>query len=181
MKKFLPILLLAFVSLFIFSCDNNDDNHVDSDTVAVMKDATGTFSSANNFQLIMDINIESTDVVLVYKHVGDAWQLIPKLVILPDVAGMPSNRIFQYNFVFDTKKVQIRIDDENFNLTTGLNATETAQYLSNQTFRVVLVPANATGKNSKSAKSAGVDYNDYNAVVKYFNLNDSNVTNTKVN
>lgn len=178
MKKFLPILLLAFVSLFIFSCDNDDDvvQGQDSDTVAVMKDVTGSFTNANNYAFSESYSIESTDVVLVYKNVGNAWQLIPKMVYIPDVAGMPTNREFQYNFVFNSQNVQIRVDDQNFNLSTGLNPTEIGQYLSNQTFRIVLVPANA-GKTSK----ANVDYNDYNAVVKYYNLNDSNVTNTKVN
>jgi hypothetical protein len=175
MKKFLPILLLAFVSLFIFSCDNDDDVIQDSDTVAVMKDATGTFTSVDGYKLIMDINIQSTDVVLVYRrdpNASNAWQLIPKTYYLS------GGRELDYNFLFSTQEVEIYTDRIDYNT---LSTSERNQYLNNQTFRVVLVPANATGKNSKSAKSAGVDYNDYNAVVKYFNLNDSNVTNTKVN
>lgn len=175
MKKFLPILLLAFVSLFIFSCDNNDD--ADSDTVAVMKDATGTFSSGNNFTLGLDINIEGTDVVLVYRRVGNVWQIIPKTYYLDDVQNLPTGRELDYNFDFTSQDVEIRTT-ANFNQATQMTGTETNQYLTNQTFRIVLVPANAAGKASKSAS---VDYNDYNAVVKYYNLNDSNVSNTKVN
>lgn len=176
MKKFLPILLLAFVSLFIFSCDNNDDNHVDSDTVAVMKDATGTFT-ANDFTLIMDINIQSTDVVLVYRKIGNFWQIIPKTYYLDNVQNLPTGRELDYNFDFSTKEVRIKTT-ANFNQSTQITAAEVNQYLANQTFRVVLVPANPTGQHSKKAP---VDYSDYNAVVKYYNLNDSNVTNTKVN
>ncbi|SHM10657.1 hypothetical protein SAMN05444267_103439 [Chryseobacterium polytrichastri] len=175
MKKFLPILLLAFVSLFTYSC--KDDNHVDSDTVSIMRDVTGSFTNANNYAFTQGINIASTDVVLVYKNVGNAWQLIPKMVYIPNSTGMPNNREFQYNFVFDSQNVQIRIDDQNFNLSTGLNSTEITQYLSNQTFRIVLVPANGSGQHAK--QSAPVDYNDYNAVVQYYHLNDSNVPKTK--
>ncbi|AZA53219.1 hypothetical protein [Chryseobacterium sp. G0201] len=179
MKKFLPILLLAFVSLFIFSCDNDDDviQGQDSDTVAVMKDATGTFSSGNNFTLGLDINIASTDVVLVYKRVGNVWQIIPKTYYLDDVQNLPTGRELDYNFDFTSQDVEIRTT-ANFNQATQMTSAETNQYLVNQTFRIVLVPANAAGKASKSA---GLDYKDYNAVVKYYNLNDSNVTNTKVN
>jgi hypothetical protein len=173
MKKFLPILLLAFVSLFIFSCDdNNDNNFVDHDTYPQMRDVTGTFNSGNNYAFSQGINIQSTDVVLVYRYLGQAWQLVPKMMYLPDSAGMPTNREFQYNFVFDSQNVQIRIDDQNFNLATGLTTAEAFSYLLDQKFRIVLVPASAN-------KNASVNYEDYNSVIKYYNLDDSKVINIK--
>jgi hypothetical protein len=174
MRKFLPILMLAMVSLFIFSCKDDDDDQ-DFDTYSQVRDVTGTFTSANTYAITQGINIESTDVVLVYRYLGDSWQLIPKMMYLPDVTGLPTGREFQYNFVFDTQNVQISVDDQNFNLATGLNSTEANQYLNNQRFRIVLVPA------SQAKGSNAVDYSNYNAVIKYYNLNDSNVSNTKVN
>ncbi|KMQ66085.1 hypothetical protein ACM46_00525 [Chryseobacterium angstadtii] len=174
MKKILPFLFLAFVSLFIFSCDNNDDN-TDSDTYSRMRDITGSFTNGNGYAFTQGININQTDVVLVYRAAGNAWQQIPKSVYLPNSGTLPTNRVFDYNFVFDSQNVQIRIDDENFNLGTEMTAAETNDYLNNQRFRLVLVPAQA----SKSANS--VDYSDYNAVVKYYNLDDTNVKTTKVN
>ncbi|SEW39004.1 hypothetical protein SAMN05421841_2536 [Chryseobacterium wanjuense] len=165
MKKFLPILLLAFVSLFIFSCDDNDNVVGDGDTYSQMRDVTGNFTNANSYAFTQGINIESTDVVLVYRYLGDSWQLIPKMMYLS------GNREFQYNFVFDSQNVQIRIDDENFDLTT-LSASEANQYLNNQKFRIVLVPASAN-------KNASVNYEDYNSVIKYYNLDDSKVINIK--
>ena len=45
-----------------------------------------------------------------------------------------------------------------------MSSAEMAQYLTNQTFRIVLIPADPA-KNAKKP-----DYNDYNAVVKYYNL-----------
>lgn len=181
MKKILPLLFLAFVGFTAYSCDNDDDvvvqNPVDNDTYSQMRDVTGSFTSGNTYAFTQGIAIEQTDVVLVYRKAGNAWQQIPKTVYL-DTATSPAARKFDYNFVFDSQNVQIRIDDQNFNLGTGLSTQEIANYLSNQTFRIVLVPAS----QSKSAsKNAGVDYSDYNAVVKYFNLDETKVKTTNVN
>ncbi|MCW3161992.1 hypothetical protein [Chryseobacterium oryctis] len=176
MKKILPIFLLAFVGLFLFSCDNNDnDNFVDSDTYSKMRDVTGSFTNANSYAFSQGINIQSTDVVLVYRSLGDAWQLIPKDQYIPNVTGMPTGRVFNYNYVFDSQEVQIRIDDPSFDLSTELTSSEKNQYLNNQKFRIVLVPASA----SKNAN--GVDTSDYNAVIKYYGLDDSKVPVTKAN
>lgn len=164
MKKFLPMLLLAFVSLFIFSCKDDED----FDTYSKVADVTGSFNNGNSYAFTQGIDIQGTDVVLVYRWLGDSWQQIPKMMYLSN------NREFQYNFVFDTKNVQIRVDDENFDLAT-FNASEATQYLNSQRFRIVLVPASA----AKGVST--VDTSDYNAVIKYYNLNDSNVKNVKVN
>ncbi|WP_394665543.1 hypothetical protein [uncultured Chryseobacterium sp.] len=164
MKKFLPILIMAFVSLFIFSCKDDTD----SDTYSQSKDVVGSFNSGNNYAFTQGINIQGTDVVLVYRNLGAAWQLIPKMEYIPNSTGMPTDREFQYNFVFDNQNVQIRIDDQNFNLATGLNSTEANEYLNNQRFRIVLVPASA-GKN------ASVNYDDYNSVIKYYNIDESKI------
>lgn len=174
MKKFLPILLLAFVSLFIFSCDDNNDNtpYTDNDTYSIMKDATGTFSSSNSFTLSMDINIQNTDVVLVYRKVGNYWQSIPKTYYLDNVTVPTTGRELDYNFNFNTQEVNISTS-ANFNQSTQMSAAETTQYLNNQTFRVVLVPASA-GKTS-------VDFTDYNAVIKYYNIDESKVKTIKIN
>ncbi|SDH97247.1 hypothetical protein SAMN05421846_10387 [Chryseobacterium taeanense] len=172
MKKFLPILLLAFVGLFIFSCKDDD---TDYDTYSQSKDVVGSFTSSNSYAFTQGIAIQGTDVVLVYRYLGDSWQLIPKMMYLPDATGMPTNREFQYNFVFDTNNVQISIDDQNFNLSTGLTSAEATQYLNNQRFRIVLVPASA-GKTVNS-----VDTSDYNAVIKYYNIDESRIKTYKVN
>jgi len=181
MKKILPFILLAGIGFLSFSCDNKDDVVVQNTVNAQMKDVTGTFNSNNNFAFKQDIAIQNTDVVLVYRNDGGVWQQIPKTVVLGNVAGMPTNRVFEYNFVFDTKTVQIRVENENFDLTTGTTSEEKSNWLNSQRFRIVLVPA-VSGNNLKSANATPpVDYSDYNAVVKYYNLNDSNVSSTRVN
>lgn len=118
-----------------------------------------------------DIDILTTDVVLVYRKAGNAWQQIPKTVYV-DASTSISPRKFDYNFVFDNKTVQIRIDDANFNLGT-MSQAEVNNYLANQTFRIVLVPADPAKKTAKVSNS--VDFGDYNAVVKYYNIDESKV------
>lgn len=176
MKKFFPLLMLAFVSLFIFSCDNNDNNapYQDNDTYSQMRDITGSFNSGNTYAFTQGINIQSTDVVLVYRRANNAWQQLPYTWYL-DPANSASPRKFDYNFVFDSQNVQIRIDNANFNL-SSMSSTEASSYLTNQTFRIVLVPASPA-----KGTAATVDYSDYNAVVKYYNLDESKVIKTKVN
>jgi len=169
MKKILPILLIAFVSLFIFSCDDdNDNNFVDHDTYSQMRDVTGTLNSGNTYSILVPINIESTDVVLVYRrdvNNGNAWQLLPKTYFLS------GGRELDYNALFSSQNVEI-YSEANFDQAT-MTASEATQFLNNQTFRVVLVPAS-------SAKTS-VNFEDYNAVVKYYNLDESKVKTYKVN
>lgn len=181
MKKFLPILLLAFVSLFIYSCDNRDNNNfVDSDTVPVMTDATGTFTSSEGFTLSLNINIKNTDVVLVYRRVGNVWQSIPKTYYLDDMPNYPADRQLDYNFDFNTQEVNISTA-ANFNQSTQMSPSETNQYLRNQTFRVVLVPANSARGTAAKGTTPKVDTSDYKAVVKYYNLDESQVKTYKIN
>jgi ABC-type glycerol-3-phosphate transport system substrate-binding protein len=167
MKKFFPILLVAFVSLFIFSC--KDDN-TDHDTYSQMRDVSGTFNSGNNYGFTVPIGIESTDVVLVYRRDvenSNAWQLIPKTYFLS------GGRELDYNALFSSQNVEIYIDP-NFDLST-MSSAEASTYLNNQVFRIVLVPASA------AKGTTTVDTSDYNAVVKYYNLDESKIKTVKVN
>ncbi|MCS4305275.1 hypothetical protein DRF65_21330 [Chryseobacterium pennae] len=178
MKKILPIILLAGVGFLAYSCDNSNNDPVvvnpgkDNDTFPIMMDATGSFTAANNFTLISDINIQATDVVLVYKKEGNLWQQIPKTYFLDDVSGLPTNRELDYNFKFNSSVVNVETK-ANFNQGTQMTSAETAKYLTNQTFRIVLVPADPAKKAAKAANS--VDLSDYNAVIKYYNIDESKV------
>jgi hypothetical protein len=49
-----------------------------------------------------------------------------------------------------------------------MTTAEKNTYLNNQTFRIVLVPASRASRTSAAAPK--VNYEDYNAVVKYYNL-----------
>lgn len=167
MKKYFTLMLMAIFAFGAVSCDDRNDDVVqqDNDTYSVMADITGSLNAGNSYAIEQGININTTDVVLVYRRVSDAWQMIPKTVYLPNVGNLPTGREFDYNFVFDSQTVQVRIDDPNFNLATEITPAEANQYLTNQTFRIVLVPA-SQGKN------ANVDYSDYDSVIKFFNIPD---------
>ncbi|UEQ75692.1 hypothetical protein [Chryseobacterium arthrosphaerae] len=179
MKKILPFILLAGIGFLAYSCDNNDDvvvqNPVDSDTLPVMKDVNVSLNSSNNYAHVELLNLQSTDVVLVYRKdptASNAWQLVPKTYYLAN------NRELEYNFLFNSQKVEIFTEGVD---PATLTSAEAGTYLNNQTFRIVLVYANAgkaaAGKNAK----ANVDYSDYNAVVKYYNLDESKVKTVNVN
>ena len=159
--------MIAFIGLFVMSCDTREEvivNPQDNDTFSVVIDVKNV-----NFQLINgQYTIERTflnplfdsDVVLIYRQDGTeagnpVWQLIPRTLFL---AG---NQELDYDFDFTKNKVYIYAGGT-YDLAT------TPQFINNQTFRVVIVPA--TFKNSN------IDYNDYNAVIKAFNIDDSNPT-----
>jgi len=165
MKKFFSLLVLGFLVITLFSC-KDDDNFEDHDTYSVVADATGTFDSSNNFTLIKDIDIFDSDVVLVYRNTNSNTNSAPVWQFIPKTYYLSGGRELDYNFDFTTKDIQI-YTQANFDQNT-MSAEEKNQYLINQTFRMVLVPA-SYGKN------ANVDYNDYNSVIKYFNIDDSKI------
>lgn len=181
MKKIFPILMLSLAGFASYSCNDNDDDILVQNQADVPKvrDVTASFNSGNSFQFTQGINILNTDVVLVYRNInsngfGNAvWQMIPKTFFIQDSANFPTGRELDYNFDFTASDVLIRTES-NFNQTTELTANETSRYLTNQTFRIVLVPANA------NKTSAPVDHSDYNAVIKYYQLDDRNVKNTVI-
>lgn len=165
MKKFFPFLMIAFIGLFVMSCDNRNDvisNPQDNDTYSVVIDIkNANFQLVNNNYVLkrtFQNQLFDSDVVLIYRQGGtDAgnpvWQLIPRTLYLPQ------NQELDYDFDFTKKDVNIYADGT-YDLAT------TPQYINNQTFRVVIVPA--------SFKNANIDFNDYNSVIKHFNINDSN-------
>lgn len=183
MRKILPLILLAGLGFLTYSCDNSSNdpvvvpnpNPVDNDTFPIMMDATGTFNVGNKYALTAGINIATTDVVLVYRKADGVWQQIPKTIYV-DPSTSVSPRKFDYNFVFDNQNVQVRIDDPNFNLGT-MSSAEATKYLTDQTFRIVLVPADPAKKTARTSNS--VDFGDYNAVVKYYNLDESKIKTIK--
>lgn len=168
MKKIIPFLMLAFVSVFTVSCDNDDDvQYVDNDTYSGVIEITRNFqynSSTQQYFINQSISMEPSDMALVYRlkdmsGTNDVWEQIPKTVYFNN-----GNEI-DYDFDFTKNDVQIYIG-ANYDLST------TTQFLNNQTFRIVLVPAGFLNKGAKPP----VDYSDYNAVIKYFKINDLKVT-----
>jgi len=168
MKKIIPFLMLAIVSVFTVSCDNDDDvQYVDNDTYAGVIEITRNFqynSTEDVYFINQSISMEPSDMALVYRlkdgsNNGDVWEQIPRTLYFS------GGRELDYDFDFTQKDVQI-LAGGNYDIST------TPTYLNNQTFRIVLVPAGFLNKGA----TPPVDYSDYNAVIKYYNINDSKVT-----
>ena len=117
----------------------------------------------NEYTIFQNLNpyINDADNILIYRMSGTIdsqtpiWQLIPRTLFLDEGE-------LDYDFDFSA------ID---FTIYAGgtYNLALTPQFIQNQTFRIVIVPG-------YFSKNASLDYNDYNAVVKAFNIDDSNVT-----
>lgn len=162
MKKYLFLAAAVVATSFTaIGCSDRTTDVVHQETLAVYpkkRDITGTFTATGNFTISQSINIPSTDVVLVYRNINSnsaapaVWQLLPKTEFLSN------NRELDYNFLFDSSRIEI-FTEANFDQKTMAPA-EVGKYLTNQQFRLVLVPAS-------EAKNANLDYSNYDQVIKY--------------
>ena len=161
MKKI--ILLLAITASFLFhSCSPKEEIH--ADLLAEVFQVTTSFTAANNYSKLITLNppIYNSDMVFVYRSFDvingqRVWRQLPQAVYL--IQGE-----LDYNFDFTRNDINIFLES-NFDLAT-LGAT----WSQNQVFRVVIIPGYLSNKNKKA-----VDFNDYNAVVKAFNIKDNQV------
>jgi hypothetical protein len=112
----------------------------------------------------------TSDHVLVYRlsatdSGNDVWQLVPQYYFNPD-----GTMDFGYNNDATLNDVNIYLEGQNL-------GTLTDQYRLNQIFRVVVVPGQFA---NKSATVSDVDLDDYQAVVQYYNIKESNVKTFKL-
>lgn len=159
MKKIFLFLAVASASFFA-SCSSDDDapSYIDNDTYAesfdvnvnLTLDATGRYSVL----VPLDPPIFNSDVVLVYRRMVDnegftVWQPIPNTIFLGGTDEV------NYDFNFRPNDVSI-IADGTINLAANL------QFINNQTFRIVLVPAfvaqNVDTNNIDAVMSAVQEY-----------------------
>jgi hypothetical protein len=107
-------------------------------------------------------NIYGSDNILIYRMTGTInsttpiWQSIPRTLFLQQG---------ELDYDFDFSK-------QDFTIYAGgtYNLALTPAYINNQTFRIVIVPGAFSGKSTKS-----VDFSDYNAVIKYYNIDESHI------
>ncbi|TDE11371.1 hypothetical protein [Dyadobacter psychrotolerans] len=133
------------------------------------------FNTGNGFQYRTTFNnanvdfLES-DVVLVYilwdvDNGAPIWRLLPQPIDMP--------RGIIYNFDFTPSDFTIFIDAP-----TSVNlSTLSADFTQNQTFRVVALPSDFNSRKSGEP----VDYKDYEAVKKHFNLDESKIQTISAN
>ena len=164
------VLLLAFISVIALqSCTVNEtplvESTVDQDTISEVFEVTTSFNSGNNYKKLVTFSrpIYTSDMVLVYHlydviNGADIWRQMPQTYYLG------TNGALDYNFDFTNYNVNIFLG-ANFDLNTLL-----AEWTQNQTFRIVIVPGKFSNKTSDN-----VNFSDYNAVVKAYNLDDSKI------
>jgi len=161
MKKI--ILLIAIATTFLFQgCTTKEEIH--ADLLAEVFEVRTSFTAANNYSRLVTLNppIYNSDMVLVYRlfdvlNGQSLWRQLPQAVYLPQGE-------LDYNFDFTRNDINIFLESD-FDL-----ATLGAFWSQNQVFRVVIIPGYFSNKNKKS-----VDFNDYNAVVKAFNIKDNQI------
>lgn len=166
MKKILT--LFAVIGLFAFSGCSDDDNDVDNDTISYVFDVQGvSFTSDNDYSKTIDNPSNFTsDVILIYRSAGTEtngnriWKLLPETYYLNN-----GTLDFNYNFQFSADYIDIFLDGPDLN---SVNSS----FRLNQVFRVVVVPGSSSGTAKSSSKT---DYSDYEAVIKKYNIDDSNV------
>ncbi|MCV2487189.1 hypothetical protein OD917_19810 [Flavobacterium sp. SH_e] len=125
----------------------------------IISDSFGKYLGGDLFQ---------NESVLVYRLEGttssgsDVWQLIPTDVYFSNGESIT----YDYNFSIQAFTIFVG----------GDNIANRPAYINNQVFRFVIIPADfGTGKSVNKA-----DYSDYNAVIKKYNIDDSNVKRVKL-
>lgn len=172
MKKL--TLILAFIGMITLnSC--SEDTDVDNDTIAEafeLRNVNFGLDPIDGYIIRDTFNpqIFSSDVVLMYRLSGTInsstpiWQQIPRTLFLPEGE-------LDYDFDFSSQDFTIYAGG-----TYDLALTPT--YINNETFRIVIVPAYLSNKTTSAGKQT-VDFSDYNAVVKAYNIKESNIKQLK--
>lgn len=166
MKKL--TLILAFIGMIglTTACSNEDD--IDNDTIAEAFELRNIDFIENNPQnysiyRTLDPQIFASDVILIYRLVGTIdsstpiWQQIPRTEYLPEG---------ELDYDFDFSKEDFTIYARSTYDALGL----TPSFVTNETFRIVIVPAFLSNKGASQ-----VDFSDYNAVIKAYNIDESKI------
>lgn len=163
MKKI--ITLLAVVGMFSLQGCTIEENSVDNDTIAEVfeiKNINFVLDPVDGYIIYQKFTptIFASDVVLIYRLSGTInsttpiWQLIPRTLFV-------TQGELDYDFDFS---------QEDFTIYAGgtYNLASTPQYLNNQTFRIVIVPASF---------STSIDKNNISAVMTALKVNESQIKN----
>jgi hypothetical protein len=164
MKKI--TLVLAFIGMITLqSCTVNDTNNdgIDNDTISEVFEYSNVNFFPNDYSVVLTYphTILSSDMVLVYRLSGtfqgeDVWKPLPETYFFGDGT-------LDLRYDFDFTRFDAQVNMEGFDL-----AGVSSSYRLNQVFRVLVIPA-YFGKNNN------VDFKDYNAVVKAFNIDESKI------
>lgn len=170
MKK--VTLILALIGMITLqSCVKEEvvvEDSFDNDTISeVFEYSNVNFTTSNNFTVVLDFpyTIYASDMVLVYRlsgynsSAGDYWKLLPETYYFDDGT-------LDFGYRNDFTRYDAEVNLYGYDL-LALNS----EFRLNQVLRVVVIPAAFGNKMANP-----VDFNDYNAVIDYYNINDKNIT-----
>jgi hypothetical protein len=170
MKKALVYLLVVF-SLTFTSCIgpqgmSGDTGYSAEAEVFELRNINFDYNAANGYTIYRSLNpnIYASDNILIYRMTSTinpqtpVWQSIPRTLFLGN------GQELDYDFDFSKQDFTIYAGG-NFNLATM------PVYLTNQTFRIVIIPGYFSNKSAQK----NIDYSDYNAVVKAYHIQESKV------
>lgn len=173
MKKFLPLLILLVSSVFIFSCkdDNDDIQQVQVDYPAVYDLNISLLRNNDDyygFNQEFERPMLGQDIVLVYRKNNPGtnspiWEPLPKSYFF-------NEGTMDYTFDFTTTDVQIDLRAD-FSISAKEDNNFKPNFVTGQTFRVVLVPA-VYGNNKNSDDLSKMTYEE---VIAKYNINDKKV------
>ena len=157
MKKI--TLILAFIGMITLQSCSTEDN----DTISEVFEYTNVDFLPNDYTVVLTYphSIYNSDMVLVYRLSGsfqgeDIWKPLPETYYFDDGT-------LDLRYDFDFTRFDSEVHLEGYELANVSDA-----YKLNQILRVLVIPA-AFGKKSS------VDFNDYKAVVKAYNIDESKV------
>ncbi|CAM2956264.1 hypothetical protein [Flavobacterium frigoris] len=175
MKKIITLLGI-FGAILFSSCtgpegppgyDGLDGQNGQDGLIAEVFEVGPDFTLANGYKVTYALNpkIYSGGNLLIYELINtnggiDTWALLPQIYYF---AGGTAQ--YNYNFSFDQFTILI---DANFD-----RAQLPTSFRLGKTFRVVIIPGDDGVNTNKSVIKP--DYSDYNAVIKRYNIDDSNV------
>ena len=168
MKK-IAILLVFIGMISLESCTGpqGDQGAQGPQTIAEvfeLRNVDFGFDASNGYNIYQTLNpqLYPADVLLIYRLSGTInsstpiWQQIPRTLYLTEGE-------LDYDFDFSQQDFTIYAGG-----TYDLALTPT--YITNETFRIVIVPGYLSNRMASK-----IDYSDYNAVIKAFNIDDSKV------
>ncbi|ESU22725.1 hypothetical protein FEDK69T_19850 [Flavobacterium enshiense DK69] len=170
-------LLLAFIGMIgLQSCVKEEyivQDINDQDTISEVfeyYDVDFFPDNHNEYNVLLDFfhPIYTSDMVLVYRLAGvgvdgNEWKLLPETYYFPDGT-------VDYGYRNDFTQYNALVQLHGFDL-GGLSN----EFKLNQMFRVAIIPAFVNNKQTSK-----VDFKDYNAVVKAYNIDESKIQKIKM-
>lgn len=180
MKKIVSIVVLTLCfTVFLTSCSDDDDKGsvvVNTDTISRVFEIESSFRFDSQLGWVINGELRPAiingDHLLIYRLSGktgsgkDVWQLIPRTFYV----DLNNDGIAESEFSYD---YDFSIEDFNIYAGGSYDLTLTPELINKQVFRIVIIPGSSSG-NAFSSKMP-IDYKDYNAVIKYYHINDDKV------